>query len=35
MDFKDIGVVLQSNGAQYSLVEVTVNIMGILDVTSN
>jgi hypothetical protein len=35
MDLKDIGVVVHSDGAQYSLIKVTVNIMGMLDVTSN
>jgi hypothetical protein len=35
MDFKDIGFVVHSDGEECSLVKVTVNIMGILDVTSN
>ena len=35
MDFKYTGVVVHSDGAEYSLVKVTVNIMRILDVTSN
>ena len=35
MDFKNIGVVVHSDGVEYSLVKVTVNIMGILGVTNN
>jgi hypothetical protein len=35
MDHKDTGDDMYSAGAEYSLVKFNVNLMGILDVTSN